>query len=150
MKLLLFIVLFFLVQKRGGISVSLVPGAGLEPAQPFDQGILSPSRLPIPPARHTHFLVLEAPSRFGLENKAFAELCLTTWPRCHTYWSGRRDSDSRHSPWQGDALPLSHSRKKNGADEETRTPMSKTLDPKSSASANSATSAYNQIFNWFK
>ena len=25
-------------------------------------------------------------------------------------WSGRRDSNSRHSPWQGDALPLSHSR----------------------------------------
>ena len=26
-------------------------------------------------------------------------------------WSGRRDSNSRPSPWQGDALPLSHSRK---------------------------------------
>ena len=26
------------------------------------------------------------------------------------FWSGRRDSNSRHSPWQGDALPLSHSR----------------------------------------
>ena len=26
-------------------------------------------------------------------------------------WSGRRDSNSRRSPWQGDALPLSHSRK---------------------------------------
>ena len=25
-------------------------------------------------------------------------------------WSGRRDSNSRRSPWQGDALPLSHSR----------------------------------------
>ena len=29
------------------------------------------------------------------------------WVFC---WSGRRDSNSRHSPWQGDALPLSHSR----------------------------------------
>ena len=28
------------------------------------------------------------------------------------FWSGRRDSNSRRSPWQGDALPLSHSRKK--------------------------------------
>ena len=28
---------------------------------------------------------------------------------CHS-WSGRRDSNSRRSPWQGDALPLSHSR----------------------------------------
>ena len=26
-------------------------------------------------------------------------------------WSGRRDSNSRHLPWQGNALPLSHSRK---------------------------------------
>ena len=25
-------------------------------------------------------------------------------------WSGRRDSNSRHLPWQGNALPLSHSR----------------------------------------
>ena len=25
-------------------------------------------------------------------------------------WSGKRDSNSRRSPWQGDALPLSHSR----------------------------------------
>ena len=27
-------------------------------------------------------------------------------------WSGRRDSNPRPSPWQGDALPLSHFRKK--------------------------------------
>ena len=26
------------------------------------------------------------------------------------FWSGRRDSNSRPSPWQGDALPLSHFR----------------------------------------
>ena len=26
------------------------------------------------------------------------------------WWSGKRDSNPRHSPWQGDALPLSHSR----------------------------------------
>ena len=26
-------------------------------------------------------------------------------------WSGRRDSNPRPSPWQGDALPLSHFRK---------------------------------------
>ena len=25
-------------------------------------------------------------------------------------WSGKRDSDPRHLPWQGNALPLSHSR----------------------------------------
>ena len=70
--------------------------------------------------------VVEAPPRFELGNKAFAELCLTTWlwrrifdcmikdaNICvfyHIFWSGRRDSNSRRSPWQGDALPLSHSR----------------------------------------
>ena len=26
------------------------------------------------------------------------------------FWSGRRDSNPRHLPWQGNALPLSHSR----------------------------------------
>ena len=25
-------------------------------------------------------------------------------------WSGRRDSNPRSSPWEGDALPLSHAR----------------------------------------
>ena len=29
---------------------------------------------------------------------------------CPFVWSGRRDSDPRLSPWQGDTLPLSHSR----------------------------------------
>ena len=32
--------------------------------------------------------------------------CLT----CGYTWSGRRDSNPRPSPWQGDALPLSHFR----------------------------------------
>ena len=37
-------------------------------------------------------------------------------------WSGRRDSNPRRSPWQGDALPLSHSRiSKNGASGWNRT-----------------------------
>ena len=31
--------------------------------------------------------------------------------QCGKYvWSGKRDSNPRHSPWQGDALPLSYSR----------------------------------------
>ena len=57
------------------------------------------------------------------------------------FWSGKRDSNSRLQPWQGGALPLSHFRII-GADEGSRTPTPKALDPKSSASANSATSAY--------
>ena len=60
-------------------------------------------------------------------DKGVADPCLTTWLWRRKYlilkskrrnlthvslkfWSGRRDSNSRRSPWQGDALPLSHSR----------------------------------------
>ena len=51
-------------------------------------------------------------------------------------WSGRRDSNSRPSPWQGDALPLSHFRiyclvRVKGLEP----PRCYPLDPKSSASA---------------
>ena len=55
------------------------------------------------------------PPGFEPGNEGFADLCLTTWLWHHfnepgKKWSGRRDSDSRPPPWQGDALPLSHSR----------------------------------------
>ena len=36
-------------------------------------------------------------------------------------WSGKRDSNSRLSPWQGDALPLNYSRRCNGGNNRTRT-----------------------------
>ena len=74
-------------------------------------------------------------ARAGIEpaHKGFADLSLTTWvPRLGQIakhagpsrppsrarhagrrgadWSGRRDLNSRPSPWQGDALPLSYSR----------------------------------------
>src|SRR5580692_7830340 len=72
-------------------------------------------------------------ARVGIEptHKGFADLSLTTWvPRLgraavlglapdhrsqpgwrrRADWSGRRDLNSRPSPWQGDALPLSYSR----------------------------------------
>ena len=73
-------------------------------------------------------------ARVGIEptHKGFADLSLTTWvPRLgraaffiwiapyrrsqpgwrrRAEWSGRRDLNSRPSPWQGDALPLSYSR----------------------------------------
>src|ERR1035438_8608362 len=73
-------------------------------------------------------------ARAGIEpaHKGFADLSLTTWvPRLgraalkkiapcrrsqpgqsrRAEWSGRRDLNSRPSPWQGDALPLSYSRR---------------------------------------
>ena len=36
----------------------------------------------------------------------------TAFPTVLLVWSGRRDSDPRLSPWQGDTLPLSHSRER--------------------------------------
>ncbi|SVC02612.1 uncharacterized protein METZ01_LOCUS255466 [marine metagenome] len=41
--------------------------------------------------------------------RSFADFRLTTWLR-HPK-SGKRDLNSRLPPWQGDALPLSYSRK---------------------------------------
>ena len=63
-------------------------------------------------------------TRFELATLALARRCSTTEPLAHKFvlvkhlktfprWlpkSARRDSNSRPSPWQGDALPLSHSR----------------------------------------
>ena len=74
----------------------------------------------------TAFFPLEAPPRFELGNRGFADLGLTTWLWRHILntgyqlykilisleflWSGLRDSNSRLSPWQGDTLPLSYTR----------------------------------------
>ena len=55
-------------------------------------------------------------ARVGIEptNKGFADLCLTTWLPRRGFrpslvptgsWSGRRDSNPRHRPWQGRTLP---------------------------------------------
>ena len=49
------------------------------------------------------------PRTHGLEGRCSIQL---SYEPTHSLvkWSGRRDSNSRPSPWQGDALPLSHFR----------------------------------------
>ena len=42
-------------------AVSLVPGAGIEPARCFQRGILSPVRLPIPPSRQRSRIITDLP-----------------------------------------------------------------------------------------
>ena len=66
-----------------------------------------------------------------MERVARIELAYSAWkadvlPMNYTrIWSERRDSNPQHPPWQGGALPLSHSRSfKVGADEGSRTPTS--------------------------
>ena len=61
----------------------------------------------IPPLRRIVKFGGTTQTRTG--DKGFADPSLTTWRWCHV-WSGRRDSDPRYLPWQGSALPLSHSR----------------------------------------
>ena len=57
----------------------------------------------------------EAPPGIGPGNEDFADPCLTAWLWRQGKWSGRRDSDSRHPPWQGGTLPLSYYRRISGA-----------------------------------
>src|SRR6202011_332951 len=60
-----------------------------------------------------HHVIDGGDERIRTAGAAFAEPCLTTWRRrrMKTTGSGRRGSNPRLSPWQGDALPLSHSRR---------------------------------------
>ena len=83
----------------------------------------------------------------GLHPNGFQDRPVMTTSVPLHFWSSRRDLNPRPSPWQGDALPLSHYCIKSklvrvkGFEPSRR----KTLDPKSSASANSAIPACNLI-----
>ena len=48
--------------------------------------------------------LLEAPPRFELGNKGFADLCLTTWLWRHTWWLDQ-ESNQGHEDFQSSALP---------------------------------------------
>ena len=47
---------------------------------------------------------MEAPPRFELGNKGFADLCLTTWLWRHTWWLDQ-ESNQGHEDFQSSALP---------------------------------------------
>jgi hypothetical protein len=64
---------------------------------------------------------LEATTGFEPVIRVLQTLALTTWPRRRA-WSGKRDSNPRPSPWQGDALPLRHSRTAERLITDQRTP----------------------------
>ena len=59
-----------------------MPGAGLEPAQAYTRGILSPLCLPVPPSRH-----LDLQGMVGIEptHSDFADRGLPTWQHPHSY-----------------------------------------------------------------
>ena len=77
--------------------------------------ILSPVRLPVPPPRHG--VIVEAPPRLELGVKLLQSSALPLgYGANEKSWSGRWDSNPRPSPWQGDALPLSHVRINNTGD----------------------------------
>ena len=95
---------------------------GVEPPRRRRQ-ILSLVRLPIPP--HPHFTLYIVGGGWWIRTPDIrlrrallypAELCTHI-----LLWSGKRDSNSRLSPWQGDALPLNYSRIYNGGNNRTRT-----------------------------
>ena len=120
------------------MNTILVLVTGLEPVRYFYRGILSPLRLPIPPQRHIYgcYKTKEnsAPRRCRVFWRRHPDLnrgikvlqtlalplgysatpCLRSGKEkiktVRICWSGKRDSNPRHSPWQGDALPLSYSR----------------------------------------
>ena len=82
----------------GYAATMMVPGAGLEPAQCYHRGILSPLRLPISPSglhveknisvqtskSNVSTETLERETRFELATPTLARLCSTTelFPHC--------------------------------------------------------------------
>ena len=75
-----------------------VPGTGIEPVLAFSANrILSPACLPIPPPRQSVEKGLKNPPPKRREKKSVHQ--------SERKMSGRRDSNPRPSPWQGDALP---------------------------------------------
>ena len=51
-------------------------------------------------------------ARWRSTTELFPQIILCVFRRCKLrYSSGKRESDPRHPPWQGGALPLSYSRK---------------------------------------
>ncbi len=76
------------------------------PDKIWTRGLLIRSQALYPAELREH---IGGDNRTWTGDEGVADLCLTTW-LCRLKWSGRRDSNSRPSPWQGDALPLSHSR----------------------------------------
>ena len=72
---------------------------------------------------------LEATPRIELGIKVLQTSALPLGYVAIKNWSGKRDSNSRPPPWQGDALPLSYFRLKNGASAQNRTADTRIFSP---------------------
>ena len=91
------------------IPFKLVLVVGLEPTRPCELRILSPVRLPF---RHTS-LCKNLIWRYHPDlNRGMKVLQTFALPLGYgtIIWSGKRGSNPRPQPWQGCAIPLSHSR----------------------------------------
>ena len=64
---------------------------------------------------------MEATGGFEPPDRGFADPRLNLLATSPMKWSGRRDSNPRPSPWQGDALPLRYFRSYAGAEGQNRT-----------------------------
>jgi hypothetical protein len=116
---------FCLVHGRANTKTCKVPGPGLEPGLPCGKGILSPSRLPVSPSRHSTSIRTTVALRLGdrrLQRHFCARIAISAHhPEheegsssegpsrspllCSPLESGKRDSNPRPQPWQGCALP---------------------------------------------
>ena len=88
-----------------------VLGAGLEPAQPKGQGILSPSCLPIPPFEHPRRERAENETRTRDPNLGKVMLYQLSYFRKPLTWCPEQDSNlhaSRHTHLKRARLPFRH------------------------------------------
>ncbi len=93
-------------------STTELLGSAMAAEPGFEPG-LEDSKSPVLPLHNSALCRRSDSNRHGGRPPTVFETVASTCSATSAYlsnWSGRRDSNSRPSPWQGDALPLSHFR----------------------------------------